>query len=126
MLSITGYQSQFDALQNDVGTAQKAYDAVTERLNLMKLQSGLPTTNVQQVDRAVPPLLPTSPNIPLLTLLALLLGAVLGVLVAMALEWRRPVVRSAGGLFDSTDIPVIGSLSNHTFRPEPSLALRAG
>lgn len=126
MLSITGYQSQFDALKNDVGTAQKAYDAVTERLNLMKLQSGLPTTNVQQVDRAIPPLLPANPNVPLLTLLALLLGAVLGVLAAMAAEWRRPVVRSAGGLFDSTGIPVIGSLNNDTFRPEPTLALRAG
>jgi len=73
----------------------------------------------------VPPLLPASPNVPLLTLLALLLGTTLGVLAAMFVEWRRPIVRSAGGLFDSTDIPVIGSLTNDNFRPEPALAMRA-
>lgn len=124
MLEITGYQSQFEALQNDVTTAQKAYDAVTQRLNVMRLQSGLPTTNVQQVDRARPPLLPSSPNVPLLTLLAVLAGLVLGVMAAMLREWRSPLVRSAGGLVDSTGVPVIGSFNFHSFRPEPALLSR--
>lgn len=124
MLELTGYQSQFEALQNDVTTAQNAYDAVTQRLNLMRLQSGLPTTNVQQVDRATPPLLPASPNVPLLGLLALLAGLMLGIIAAMLREWRLPRVRSAGGLFDSTGVPVIGNFTFVSFRPEPALALR--
>ena len=124
MLELTGYQSQFEALQNDVTTAQNAYDAVTQRLNLMRLQSGLPTTNVQQVDRATPPLLPTSPNVPLLGLLALLAGVMLGIVAAMLSEWRAPRVRSAGGLFDSTSVPVLGNFTFTSFRPEPALALR--
>ncbi|MGN6375860.1 MAG: GNVR domain-containing protein [Sphingomonas sp.] len=124
MLELTGYQSQFEALQNDVNTAQNAYDAVTQRLNLMRLQSGLPTTNVQQVDRATPPLLPSSPNVPLLGLLAVVAGLVLGVIAAMIAEWRAPRVRSAGGLFDSTGVPVLGNFTFSSFRPEPALALR--
>jgi uncharacterized protein involved in exopolysaccharide biosynthesis len=124
MLQLTGFQSQFEALQSDVTTAQNAYDAVTQRLNLMRLQSGLPTTNVQQIDRATRPLLPASPNVPLLALLALLGGLALGIIAAMISEWRSPLVRSAGGLFDSTGLPVLGNFTFATFRPEPALALR--
>jgi len=124
MLLLTGFQSQFEALQSDVTTAQNAYDAVTQRLNLMRLQSGLPTTNVQQIDRATRPLLPTSPQVPLLALLALLTGLLLGIIAAMVSEWRSPLVRSAGGLFDSTGLPVLGNFTFVSFRPEPALALR--
>jgi len=124
MLQLTGFQSQFEALQADVTTAQSAYDAVTQRLNLMRLQSGLPTTNVQQVDRATRPLLPASPNVPLLALLALLAGLLFGIIAAMVSEWRSPLVRSAGGLFDSTGLPVLGNFTFASFRPEPALAFR--
>jgi len=109
MLEMTGFQSQLDALQNDVNTAQKAYDGVTQHLNLMRLQSGLPTTNAQQVDRATPPLLPSSPNVPLVLLLAIILGAAAGLALAAALEWRKPLVRSPGGLVRYTGVPVLGS-----------------
>lgn len=108
MLALSGNQSEVEALQNDVATAQKAYDAVTQRLNLMRLQSGLPTTNAQQVDRATAPLLPASPNVPLLLFIAALAGLALGVLTAVLLEMRRPLVRTAAGLMESVDAPVIG------------------
>ncbi len=111
MLAMTGNQSELEALQNDVATAQKAYDNVTQRLNLMRLQSGLPTTNAQQIDRATPPLLPASPNVPLLLLIALLGGLVLGMLAATGLEWRRPLVRTAAGAAEATGVPVIGSFA---------------
>lgn len=111
MLSMTGFQSQLDALQNDVNTAQKAYDGVTQHLNLMRLQSGLPTTNAQQVDRATPPLLPSSPNVPLVLLLAILTGTATGLALAAALEWRKPLVRTPGGLVRYTGVPVLGSFN---------------
>ena len=111
MLAMTGNQSQLEALQNDVATAQKAYDNVTQRLNLMRLQSGLPTTNAQQIDRATPPLLPDSPNVPMLLLIALFGGLALGVIAAMAVEWSRPLARTAAGVFEATGVPVVGSFS---------------
>ncbi|WP_342657316.1 Wzz/FepE/Etk N-terminal domain-containing protein [Sphingomonas sp. NY01] len=116
MMQMTGYQSQLEALQNDVATAQKAYDNVTQRLNLMRLQSGLPTTNAQQIDRATAPLLPASPNVPLLLLFATLGGLALGVIAAMLAEWSRPLVRTAGGLIDATGVPVVGSFNFAPFR----------
>ncbi len=124
MLEMTGYQSQLDILQNEVNTAQKAYDGVTQRLNLMRLQSGLPTTNAQQVDRASPPLLPTSPNIPIVMLLAALLGLVFGIITALALEWRRPLIRTPEGMMRATGLSVLGSF--HFSALKPAHALRLG
>lgn len=124
MLGVTANQAQLEALQNEVTTAQKAYDAVTQRLNLMRLQSGLPTTNAQQVDRATAPLLPASPNVPLLLLLAAVGGLALGLIAAIALELRRPLVRTVGGLFASTGVPVLGTFD---FKTLPQLReLKAG
>ena len=122
MLEMTGFQSQLDVLQNDVNTAQKAYDGVTQHLNLMRLQSGLPTTNAQQVDRATPPLLPSSPNVPLVLLLAIITGTALGLVAAAALEWRKPLVRSSGGLVHYTGLPVLGSFNVEEPRALPALA----
>lgn len=123
MLEMTGYQSQLDILQNDVNTAQKAYDGVTQRLDLMRLQSGLPTTNAQQVDRATPPLLPTSPNVPLTVLIGALLGLVLGIIVALVLEWRRPLVRTPDGMALATGVVVLGSFQFTALKPAQALRL---
>jgi uncharacterized protein involved in exopolysaccharide biosynthesis len=122
MLDMTGNQSQLDILQNEVNTAQKAYDGVAQRLDLMRLQSGLPTTNAQQVDRAFPPLLPTSPNIPIVMLLASLLGLVAGIIAAFVLEWRRPLIRTPDGMARATGVAVLGNF--HFSALEPARALR--
>jgi len=124
MLDMTGNQSQLDILQNEVNTAQKAYDGVAQRLDLMRLQSGLPTTNAQQVDRAFPPLLPTSPNIPIVLLLASLLGLALGVIAAFVLEWRRPLIRTPEGMVRATGVAALGNF--HFSALEPARALRLG
>jgi uncharacterized protein involved in exopolysaccharide biosynthesis len=124
MLEMTGYQSQLDILQNEVNTAQKAYDGVTQRLDLMRLQSGLPTTNAQQVDHATPPLLPTSPNVPIVMLLAALLGLALGIIAALVLEWRRPLIRTPEGMVRATGISVLGSF--HFSALKPAHVLRLG
>lgn len=124
MLSVTANQAQLEALQNDVTTAQKAYEAVTQRLNMMRLQSGLPTTNAQQVDRATPPLLPATPNVPLLLLLAALGGLGLGIIAAVAMELRRPLIRTVSSLFENTGVPVLGTFD---FKALPQLReLKAG
>ncbi|WP_181814662.1 hypothetical protein [Sphingomonas aracearum] len=111
MLAMTGNQAQLEKLQNEVNTAQRAYEAVTQRLNIMRLQTGLPTTNVQQVDRATPPLLPASPVVPLLLLFALLGGTALGIVLVILLELARPLVRTSGGLADALGVPVLGSFA---------------
>ncbi|WP_126174437.1 GNVR domain-containing protein [Altericroceibacterium xinjiangense] len=110
MLSLAANNAQLDVLQRDVDTAQAAYDAVAARLQTMRLQSIAPEADVRQLDTATPPLLPSSPNVPL----RLLLGAVLGVLLAagaaLGLEVWRPRVRTADGVAGISGVPVLAAV----------------
>jgi len=107
MLALSSDRSQLEVLQRDVQSARAAFDSVTQRLSAMRLQAELPRTNVRLLDRANPPTLPSSPNVPLRLVLGLLLGLGLAVTLAAALEWLRPRVRTDRGLTRATGVPVL-------------------
>lgn len=113
VLRMSGAQDEMAVLQRDVDSARAAYDAVTNRLNDVRLQSEIPITNVSLLDRAVAPTLPSSPNVSLRLLLGLLLGVVAGIGLALALEWFRPRVRTARGLEECTNVPVLADLDRN-------------
>ncbi|VWX53325.1 GNVR domain-containing protein [Novosphingobium sp. 9U] len=110
VLRLSGAQDQMSVLQRDVDSARAAYDAVTNRLNEVRLQSEIPITNVSLLDRAVAPTLPSSPNVSLRLLLGLLSGLLLGLGIAFVLEWFSPHVRSTAGLEAYTGLPVLADL----------------
>ena len=107
MLALSTDRSQLEVLQRDVQSARAAFDAVTQRLSAMRLQAELPRTNVRLLDRANPPTLPSSPNVPLRMVLGLMFGAGLAMTLAGALEWLRPRVRTDRGLLRATGVPVL-------------------
>ena len=111
VLRLSGSQDQMAVLQRDVDSARTAYDAVTNRLNDVRLQSEIPITNVSLLDRAAAPTLPSSPNVAMRLLLGLLLALVAGVGLALGLEWFRPRVRTARGLEEWTKVPVLADLN---------------
>lgn len=113
VLRLSGAQDQMSVLQRDVDSARAAYDAVTNRLNEVRLQSEIPITNVSLLDRAVAPTFPSSPNVSMRLLLGLLGGLLLGVGLAFALEWFHPRVRSTRGLEAYTGVPVLADLGRH-------------
>lgn len=115
VLRLSGAQDQMAVLQRDVDTARAAYDAVTNRLNEVRLQSEIPLTNVSLLDRAVAPTMPYSPNVSMRLLLGLLIGLFSGVALAMVREWFNPRVRTIAGLEASTHVPVLADL---TRRPQ--------
>ena len=122
LLRLSGVQDEFAVLQRDVDTAKAAYDAVTNRLNQVRLQSEIPITNVSLLDRAVAPTIPTSPNVSIRLLLGLLLGLFTGVALALLVEWRSPRIRSVGGLEGATGVAVLADLD----RGSPLLNLMHG
>jgi succinoglycan biosynthesis transport protein ExoP len=77
----------------------------------MRLQSAVPLTEVQVLDTATAPIVPSSPNVPLTLALATLLGALLGASAAIWLEYRDPRVRSRGGVERLLGAPVIGRIA---------------
>lgn len=118
VLRLSGAQDQMAVLQRDVDSARAGYDAVTNRLNEVRLQSEIPQTNVSLLDRAIEPTLPSSPNVSMRLLLGLLVGIFGGVGLVLLLEWFNPRIRTVAGLTASTRLPVLADLARR-----PQLAL---
>jgi uncharacterized protein involved in exopolysaccharide biosynthesis len=111
VLSKSQNLAQYSRLRNEFDVAQKTFNDLNQRLTRMRLQSAVPLTEVQVLDTASPPLVPSSPNVPLTLALALVLGALLGTAGAIWLEYRDPRVRSRGGIERMLGAPVIGRLA---------------
>ncbi len=124
MLGLAGDRAQLDVLQRDVDSSRAAYDAVTMKLGTMRLQSEAPTSNARQLDYATAPTFPAKPNVPIRVLLSILLGALLAVGTAAALEWWRPRVRTAAGLAANAGLPVLARIAFDRSRVTSVLQMR--
>jgi uncharacterized protein involved in exopolysaccharide biosynthesis len=97
-------------LLSDVDNAQKAYDAVTQRMTTTSLESQTTQTNVLVVNEAVEPIEPSSPNIVLNTIVAIVLGGIIALGLALLREMVDRIIRSDDDVAASIDVPVIGSI----------------
>jgi len=97
-------------LENDVTTAQRDLDAVTDRLAQSNLESVTQQTNVVQLSRAMPPLKPTSPNWLLNIAVGLFLGAAAGVGAAVFKETRDPLIREESDLTRYAEVPLLARI----------------
>uniref|UniRef100_UPI0035CAE41C exopolysaccharide biosynthesis protein n=1 Tax=uncultured Sphingomonas sp. TaxID=158754 RepID=UPI0035CAE41C len=110
MLGLSTDRAQLDVLQHDVDSSRAAYDAVTAKLETMRLQAVAPESNARQLDQATPPLLPAQPNVPLRLLLGAVLAAMLAVAVGILMELRRPLLRTASGVANIGGVPVLAAV----------------
>lgn len=95
LLDIRSKRDELAVLQRDVATAQRAYDAVSQRLTQSSLESQSTQTNISVLTLASEPVEPSSPRIWLNMLLALFVGCILGCSAAFATEVLDRRVRSA-------------------------------
>jgi succinoglycan biosynthesis transport protein ExoP len=109
MLALASDRSKLQVLESEAESARQEYTSIAQQLNSMRLRSTLPATNARLLDRAEAPMLPNSPNVVLRFLLTLIFGVMLAIAVAVALEWRRPRVRSAVSLVHLTGAPLLSS-----------------
>ena len=97
-------------LQREVDNAQRVFDSLTTRLN----QTGLEAQNTQSfanvLTQAAPPAEPSSPKILQNTALAVFLGILLAVAMALLLELMDRRVRSADDVVAALELPVLGTL----------------
>ncbi len=107
MLSMSGVQDQLNILQRDVDATRQTYDTVRQRFNEAALQSEISQANASRLDQAAPPLLPSTPNLPLWFAAALVLGLGAGIGAAAAQEFVRPRLRTASGTAAALDLDVI-------------------
>jgi succinoglycan biosynthesis transport protein ExoP len=122
VLQMRAKRDQAAVLARDVDSAQRNFDAVSNRLSQTSLESESTQSNVNLLTSALPPSQPTSPKLPLNTALGLVVGLTLGRGLALALELTDRRLRMNQDVQLALQIPLLGVLP----RPGSSIARRIG
>lgn len=124
VLRLKAVRDEGAVLLRDVESAQRAFEAVMQRLNQTTLESQTTQSSANLLTTATPPVEPSSPKVLLNTALSVFLGLMLAVGVALLLELMDRRVRSLEDVGSALGLPVIGVLPKpgargmlHTNRP---------
>ena len=104
----------------DVQVLRDQYQTLAQRAAALRQQSTSSDFTIVQMDAATPPTWPEAPKIPLVLAGSFGLGLVLGVLVALVLEFMRRRVRGVDDLTSAAEVPVIGVINAP---PKKSMAI---
>lgn len=107
VLQLRALRDEAAVLRNDIDMAQHSYDLVMQRLAATNLESLVQQTNVTVLSEALPPVRPVSPRPLINTVLGAGAGVVLGVLLSLLMELRRPRLRHADDVIDFVRSPVL-------------------
>lgn len=97
-------------LQRDVDAAQRAFEAISQRMIQSNLESQSNQTNIAVLTKAVVPTKPAGPKVMLIGLLSIAVGGILGIGTALISELLDRRIRSSEELIELFGIPVIGKL----------------
>lgn len=103
----SGQRDQIAVLENDVESAQKAYDVLVQRYTESNLKSQSNQTNISVLTPATEPTDRSSPKIYMNLLLAVFGGTLLGVGAIFIAEMFNPRVRTMETLLAATGFPVL-------------------
>ena len=110
LLELKNERDEANVLLSDVSSAQKAYDAVSQRFTQTNLEGQSTQTNVSVLTVASPPLQPSSPLPLLYTLTAIVLGTLIGIGLTLVREMLDRRVRVTSDIEQSLGIPVLAEL----------------
>jgi uncharacterized protein involved in exopolysaccharide biosynthesis len=110
VLELNRARDEQGVLLKDLDSAQHAFDAASQRLSQTRIEAQSEQSDISLLNPAVPPLEPSGPRVLLNTLIAFLLGTVLGVGLALLLELLNRPVRAASDVRDMLGIPVLGTV----------------
>ena len=88
VLRLKAVRDEGAVLARDVDSAQRSLELVTQRYTQTNLESQTTQSNINLLTAATAPLKPSSPRILLNTVLALFLGLLLAVGIALAVPYR--------------------------------------
>lgn len=110
LLEMKAVRDQGQVLVREVENAQRAYDSVMLRLNQTAMESQTNQSYANLLTTALPPAEQASPKLLLNTALAIFLGALMAVGVALLLELSNRRVRQPEDIIASLGLPVLGVL----------------
>lgn len=114
-------------LVRDVENAQRTYDTLVARLNQTSLESQTTQSNINLLTQAQAPIKHASPRLGVNLLLAVVLGALVAVGAALALEMLDRRVRGEWDLVQVLELPMLGVIPGTAEKQRigKSLALKA-
>lgn len=106
--SLNGARNTFNILTNEAENARRAYEAASQRLNLISLEGESKQADIAVLTAATPPLYASGPRMLINIALAIVAGTILGLGAVLGLELLDGRVRSASHLSDAFDLPLLG------------------
>jgi chain length determinant protein EpsF len=116
LLRLNQGRDEMAALIKEVDAAQRAYDSAASRFTQTNLESQATQTTIAVLNRAAPPVKPSFPRPMLNLFVGFVIGFILGVGAAVALELLNRRVRSEEDLWLSLDVPLLGTLASRKAR----------
>ena len=110
ILELKEQRDEITLLVREVESAQRAFDAVSQRTTQSRLESQSVQTNVAVLNQATEPVKHARPKRMLNILLSMFVGLLLGVGSALLLELSQRRIRSADDLNQTLGIPVLATL----------------
>jgi uncharacterized protein involved in exopolysaccharide biosynthesis len=126
VLELNQARSELALLAREVENAQRAYDTATQRLTQTSIEGQIGQADVALLNEAVPALNPDGPHVMRNTLLAALLGGLLGIAIGWLAETADRRVRTVDDLANVLEAPVLGVIGWEQNREEAFKAPRLG
>ena len=99
---------RYNILRREADTSRQLYDSLLQRYTQISAASDVRPNNISIVDRAEPPGGPFKPSLLYNLAIALLLGAMLGVALALLLEFLDDTLKTPEDIEQHLRLPVLG------------------
>jgi polysaccharide biosynthesis transport protein len=107
VLRLKQQRDEAAVLERDVESARQAYQMVLARVSMTGLESQARQSNVSLLERATEPYSPSSPNTVLHIAIAIFVGPLLAIVVAVLLELRDRRLRTSDDVTNVLDMPLV-------------------
>jgi succinoglycan biosynthesis transport protein ExoP len=108
-------------LQRDVENAERAFEAITNRLNISGIESQSNQTNVSVVKQASPPTAASSPRFALNVILGVIVGSFLAIGLALLAELKNSLLRTGQEIPDTLGLVLLGNIPVASAAAAPTL-----
>jgi capsular exopolysaccharide synthesis family protein len=110
LLNLRGRTIQYNIYQREVDTNRQLYDALLQRYKEIGVAGGVGMNNISIVDPAEVPERPSSPNLILNLLIAIMIGSAIGALLALALEQVDETISDPREVEAALGTPLLGTI----------------